>query len=146
MFVEYNLKSDRQYFQCRRGYECCKPGYVRRPIGLHSLILVSGAPESSPVPQATSSANPLATSTSVANTSNVGAIAGGVVGGVAFIGVVAGLIAFTILRCRKRSAPTPSTHTAYTSLQNLNMMSDGNNSTVPTMTSRKFYVSPAGHH
>lgn len=43
---------------------------------------------------------------------NVGAIVGGVVGGIALI-VVSGLIgAFTILRCHKRFASSPSTYTA----------------------------------
>ena len=118
-----NLKSDRQYFQCNRGYDC---RYIRRPIGLHSLILVLGGPESSHVPQSTSSTNPITTSipTSVASTTtivaatseelNVGAIVGGVIGGVAFIVILifAGVVGvFIFLRRHNRYATTPSTYT-----------------------------------
>jgi hypothetical protein len=74
---------------------------------------------------------------------DIGAIVGGVVGGVSFVGIGSGLIAFIILRKRKRFATTPSTYTAYASPQT--MMSEGEmkyNSTVPTMTSGKLYVSP----
>ena len=159
MFVEYNVKSDRQYFQYRRGYEC---RYVRPPIGLHSLILVSGGPESSPVPQATSTASTASTTpaspnpnstpdnstpNSVSATShklNVGAIAGGVVGGVAFVGILAGLIAFSVLRYRRRSVLTsPSTNNANALLQP--MMSDGEmryNATVPAMSNVSMTSSP----
>ena len=124
-------------------------------MGLHSLILVSGGAESSPISQATSTpATPTATATSApsAHTSspasqgqklNVGAIAGGVVGGVALIGIIAGLIAFIIMRRRKSSVSTPSTYIAYGSPQTV--MNDADmkyNSTIPG----KLYVSSAGYH
>ena len=128
---------------------------LSEPIGLHSLILASlaGGPESSSVPQATSSSIAIvvtstSTPTSVAATkskkSNVGAIVGGVVGGLAFLGIAVGLIAFVILRGRKRSAPTTSTYSAVAVTSPELMMSNGYHSTISTMPSGKIYVSPVG--
>ena len=114
---------------------------------LTDLGLWVGGPESSavPSPQATSSTTSTTSTTStptnstsnpVSGTShklNVGAIAGGVVGGVVVVGM-AGLIAFLILRKRSRAVPIPSTHNlnGYTSQP---MMSDDGeiryNSTTP---------------
>ena len=109
--------------------------------------MVSGGPESSSVPQATSSTVliPTSNSNSVAtsNNLNVGAIAGGVVGGVFFIGIVGGLIVFTIRRRGKRSALPPSTYTPYASPQTMISDVDMKYSAIPTMTSGKIYVSPA---
>ena len=59
--------------------------------------MVSGGPESTPVPQSTI-AVPTNGATST-NPASVGAIVGGVVGGIAII--VSGLIAFVFLRLRK---------------------------------------------
>ena len=112
-------------------------------------MLVSGGPESTPVPGATSS-TAASTVTSVASTStgkkvNIGAIAGGAAGGVVLIGIIAGLTAFIIMRRRKASVSTPSTYTSYGSPQT--MTNDVRyNSTGTTTTSGRRYVSLAGYH
>ena len=129
MLVELNL-SDRKYIQCRRCWDC---RYVRRTysIGLHLLILASGGPESTPAAVITTSVTILrlsstviatstttatlttatATSTPIARSSklNTGVIAGGIVEGVVFLGIVAGL-AFMRHRKSKPSQPAPFTH------------------------------------
>lgn len=82
---------------------------------------------------------------------DVAAIAGGVVGGLAFFGIGVGLIAFIILRSRRRanlrrsadSATAPFTYNAPSPATTGGMTY---NSTVPTMGSYKIYVSPVGHH
>jgi hypothetical protein len=127
-------------------------GTFVEPIALlHSLILASGGPESSSVPQSTSSPTihttaastsaPTTVATASSKKSIVGPIVGGVVGGIALLGIVAGLIAFICMRNRKRSTPIPST---YASPQT--MMSDVDmkyGSTNPmSMASGKLYVSP----
>ena len=155
MFVEYNLIRQTMISTSSR---------LRmqvRSLSYRSAFadLVLGGPESSAVPGATTSTTPspfitpistpigTSTFTSVAapsNKVNIGAIVGGTVGGVAFIGILAGLI-FIILRRRKTSSS--STYSAYASQQQP-MMSDMDmkyNSAVPTMSGR-VYVSPAGCH
>ena len=114
--------------------------------------MVSGGPESSPVPQATSTSSPTTvTSTHTAAPSkkvNIGAIVGGVVGGIAVLVGISGLIAFIVIRRRRASAPiVPATNNAYASPQNLMSGLDNYNSPVPsTMTSGRLYVSPAHYH
>jgi hypothetical protein len=112
-----------------------------------SAAMVAGGPESTPVSGPTGPTTPAITSTSTPTSSsaaatsqklNVGAIAGGAVGGVAFVGIIGALIYFATMRRRRPSVPTPSTYTAFASP----MMSDGDmkyNSAVPTMTSGKIY-------
>jgi hypothetical protein len=112
-----------------------------------NAAMTAGGPESSPVPPATSAtsattAKATATNTSVAGTSkkvNIGAIVGGVVGGIAVFVFVVGLIVF-IMRRRKKSVSTPST-TTYAPYSSPQMSgADMNyNSTVPTMTSGRIY-------
>ena len=122
---------------------------------LHSLILVSGGPESSPVPQATSTKTTVTTSTST-NTAapskkvNIGAIVGGAVGGIAVLVAICGLTVFIIIRRRRASAPNvPVTNNAHTYTSPQNLMSGLDNYTPPvpsTMTSGRLYVSPACYH
>jgi len=102
----------------------------------------AGGPESSPVPQATSATTPVATSThsSVPGNGkklNIGAIAGGAAGGVAFI-VLVGLIVFIMRRRKSRSTPSTTAYNPYGSPQmsGADMKYD---STVPTLTSGKIY-------
>ena len=106
--------------------------------------MVSGGPESSPVPQATSTSSTITHSTKV----NIGAIVGGVAGGIVVLVAIGGLIAFIIMRRCRASAPiVPVTNNAYTSPQNLMSGLDNYNSPVPsTMTSGRLYVSPAHYH
>ena len=114
--------------------------------------MVSGGPESSPVPQATSTKTTVTTSTST-NTAapskkvNIGAIVGGAVGGIAVLVAICGLIVFIIIRRRRASAPNvPVTNNAYTYTSPQNLMSGLDNYTPPvpsTMTSGRLYVSPA---
>ena len=106
--------------------------------------MVSGGPESSPVPQATSTSSTITHSTKV----NIGAIVGGVAGGIVVLVAIGGLIAFIIMRRRRASAPIfPVTNNAYTSPQNLMSGLDNYNSPVPsTMTSGRLYVSSARYH
>ena len=106
--------------------------------------MVSGGPESSPVPQATSTSSTITHSTKV----NIGAIVGGVAGGIVVLVAIGGLIAFIIMRRCRASAPiVPVTNNAYTSPQNLMSGLDNYNSPVPsTMTSGRLYVSPACYH
>ena len=106
------------------------------------LILTSGGPESSAVPQATTSSTPIASSTSPATSkSNAGAIAGGVIGGVAFFGIVAGLVTFIVLRRRKRSSSSGLTPSTYSSVGSPGMgYADGSNFPA-SMGPGKVYVS-----
>lgn len=78
---------------------------------------IAGGPESSAVPQATGSSTTIVSSTSAAGNnkskSNAGAIAGGVIGGVVFLGTVAGLVTFIIMRRGKRSSSSGETPSTY---------------------------------
>jgi len=83
-----------------------------------NVAMTAGGTDSSAVPQATSSTSTTSTATAthsvvLSKKVNIGAIVGGVVGGLAIIAVI-GLIAFIIIRKRKQSSPsliTPSTST-----------------------------------
>ena len=117
--------------------------------------MVSGGPESSPVPQATSTSSKATVTSSVPTHTaapskkvNIGAIVGGVVGGIAGLIALGGLIAFAVIRRRRRSVPiVPVTNNGYTSPQNMMSGLDSYNSSVPTtVTSGRLYVSPAGYH
>jgi hypothetical protein len=116
-----------------------------------NAAITAGGPESSPVPQATSTtsattanatATATATNTSVAGTSkklNIGAIVGGVVGGIAVFVLAAGIIVF-MMRRRKQSASTPSTTTyAPYSSPHMSGADMNHSSAVPTMTSGRIY-------
>lgn len=111
------LKSDNGYFQYHWSYD---RRHVCHPLGLHSLILVSVG--------LTTSASASAM-TVESQKINLGAIFGGVIGVVAFIRIVAGLIAFTV-KCRsKQYSAVPY-----------------RDSVVPTTTSGQIYVNQAWHH
>jgi len=115
--------------------------------GLHLLILASGGIESSPAPQ---SATATATSTSTVRSgsnSKVGAIAGGVVGGVVFLALL-GVLIFLILRRRKQSAPVPSTYNSVASPEPAMGYNEVKyNNLVPSSAAPgKIYVSPVKHY
>jgi len=101
----------------------------------------AGGTESSPIPQATSATTPVATSTSSSvpgngKKLNIGAIAGGTVGGVAFI-VLVGLIAFIM---RRRKSPTTPSTTAYNPYGSPQMSgADMKYDSVPTTPPGKIY-------
>lgn len=78
-----------------------------------------GGPESSAVPQATGSSAAIASSTSAAkkSKSDAGPVAGGVIGGVVFLGIVVVLVTFILrMRRRKRSSPSGPTPSEYSSV------------------------------
>jgi hypothetical protein len=127
-------------------------GTFVEPICLHLLISASGGPESVPgAPTATSTSTAQAKAKS--SNSNAGAIAGGVVGGIVFFGIVAGF-AFMMMR-RRKSQPTASTFSpqavAYNSVTSPGTVmgyADGkDNFAKPAlMASGRVYVSLVGHH
>ena len=103
--------------------------------------MVSGGPESTPVPQPTSTIPTITSVSDPGKKLNVGALVGGLIGGLAVCGIFAGVFVYTIVRCRKPPVSTPSTYTAYGSPQT--MTSDAKRTpTLLTMTSGKTtYVS-----